>query len=485
MTNKIFIAIPKIISTVAIEAMRKEVSEAGFTAIFAVDVLLQMEAGSSSIITFNALCEAMQRCTVLIANLTPCLGVEPDSDVIFQLGYMAALGKPVFSFTNDPRTLYERVREWNGAEFTERLGNKQGETTLLFKYDRNGMRIENMGINDHSKAIEDPGPDSYNDPMLEGASFKTGSGVLTPTMFSMKIQNNQIYSNIFVFAQTVSDIKKYMLNKKFPEPFTTQLDENPNAIYLAGPSTLLPDAESYYTNTQKIIKKSNNNITVITPVETQPNYRLAPERAFENGNNPYLRQLIYKTNIDRIKSTRMGIFNLTPFRGAAPHSSTIFEMGYMVGKDHALGRTPRVYGFSTTAENLHERIEHWFNGQKDGSHALKETTSSDYIYHFGQSFVYSRMIDAAILVSGGLLSHQPTKEKRDKRCLTGSRIYSHLDDFNSCAEQAVTLLTKDIIQSTPSLGNRVTEGPNFWAPCTAKQAVRNKETLAKQQSPLC
>ena len=466
--------------------MRIEASAAGFNAIFAIDIISKVEAGATpeatSTKTFDAICRAMSQCTLLIANLTPCLGVEPDADVIFQLGYMAAQNKPVFSFSNDSQTLYERVRKWNGTEFSERLLNSSKQTGRLIKCDRNNMLIENMGILDSSIALENPGPDSYNDPMLEGPSFATGSRVLTPKLFGITIPKNDIYSNIIVFAQAVSDAKNHVsMKKQCPNQGLTQIVENPNATYLAGPGVLLPDAETYFTHARDIIKEKARDIVVVTPIEAHKHFSLMPECALENGNNPHLRELIYKTNTDLMRSARMGIFNLTPHRGVAAHSATIFNMGYMVGKDYAAGRTPRVYGFSTSANNLYERINIWFSNHKESDYY---TTSSDYNHHLGNTAVYSKMIDAAILISGGLLSHRPTQEKDKKRNLTGSNSYSHLDDFTSCANEAVVQLIKDGIKCTPSLGARVSSGPNFWAPHTRAQEARNQEILAQQKSPL-
>lgn len=486
MKDKIFIAAPKIITKTTVEAMRLEASAAGFTAIFAVDVISTVEAASSpeatSTKTFDAICNAMQQCKLLIANLTPCLGVEPDADVIFQLGFMAAHGKPVFSFTNVSQTLYERVRKWNGGEFTERLFCSSAQKSRAVSCDRNRMIVENMGIKDPSKAIDEPGPDSYNDPMLEGVSFATGSRVLTPKIFSMTIPQNEIYSNIFVFAQAISGAKNYFLmENQVQNHDSTQIVENPNATYLAGPEVLLPNVETHFAHAQEMIKDKAKDIVVVTPIEAHKNFSFMPESALENGNNPHLRELIYKTNTDLMRTARMGIFNLTPHRGVAAHSATIFTMGYMVGKDYALGRAPRVYGFSTSADNLHERIKCWFSSQKEVDFL---TTSSDYTHHLGNSPVYSKMIDAAIRISGGQLSHRPTKEKEKKRNLTGSSNYSHQDDFSCCVSEAVIQWAKDKIECSPSLGARVASRPNFWAPHTKAQEARNQDILAQQKSPL-
>ena len=42
----------------------------------------------------------MRSCDALIANLTPFRGVSADSGTAFEVGFMRALGRPVFGYTN-------------------------------------------------------------------------------------------------------------------------------------------------------------------------------------------------------------------------------------------------------------------------------------------------------------------------------------------------------------------------------------------------
>ncbi|MGA7328135.1 MAG: nucleoside 2-deoxyribosyltransferase [Rhodomicrobium sp.] len=55
-------------------------------------------------------CEAQMRKSDLgIFNIQPWRGVEADDGTAYELGYMAALGKPVVLYTNDPRPFRERI----------------------------------------------------------------------------------------------------------------------------------------------------------------------------------------------------------------------------------------------------------------------------------------------------------------------------------------------------------------------------------------
>jgi nucleoside 2-deoxyribosyltransferase len=51
----------------------------------------------------------IRKAQVVIANLDPFRGPEPDSGTCFELGYAAALGKRVCSYVTDGRTLAARV----------------------------------------------------------------------------------------------------------------------------------------------------------------------------------------------------------------------------------------------------------------------------------------------------------------------------------------------------------------------------------------
>ena len=56
--------------------------------------------------------EALMRSgDAIIANLTPFRGIHADTGTCFELGFMCALGKPAFAYTNDARGQFERTAE--------------------------------------------------------------------------------------------------------------------------------------------------------------------------------------------------------------------------------------------------------------------------------------------------------------------------------------------------------------------------------------
>src|SRR3990170_3348682 len=54
----------------------------------------------------------MRSCDLLIANLTPFRGASMDSGTAFEVGFMRALGRPVFGYTNVVADYRERAEHY-------------------------------------------------------------------------------------------------------------------------------------------------------------------------------------------------------------------------------------------------------------------------------------------------------------------------------------------------------------------------------------
>eukprot|EP00759_Apiculatamorpha_spiralis_P044735 PhF_6_TR4163/c0_g1_i1/m.5591 len=59
----------------------------------------------------------MRSCDCIIANLTPYRGVSADVGTAFEVGFMRALGKPIFAYSNVKANFSERVRKTLPAGF--------------------------------------------------------------------------------------------------------------------------------------------------------------------------------------------------------------------------------------------------------------------------------------------------------------------------------------------------------------------------------
>lgn len=82
----------------------------------------------------------MDGADLIIANLSPYHGPSADVGTVFELGYGAAKGLPVFGYSNDPRAFPDRVEEFAGPFRTGEGG---------VRYDRHGHAVEDFGLADN------------------------------------------------------------------------------------------------------------------------------------------------------------------------------------------------------------------------------------------------------------------------------------------------------------------------------------------------
>mgnify|MGYP005795340191 FL=1 len=73
---------------------------------------------------FAGNCSLIDQADIVIANLSPFRGDEPDSGTCFEVGYAFAKGKTVYGYVSDARTLREKLGE----------------------ADENGFSVENFGL---------------------------------------------------------------------------------------------------------------------------------------------------------------------------------------------------------------------------------------------------------------------------------------------------------------------------------------------------
>jgi nucleoside 2-deoxyribosyltransferase len=106
----------------------------------------------------------------LIANLTPFRGPSADVGTVFELGYMRALGRPVFGYATTATPFLERTR---ALIATTRSGDAW--------CDEAGMLVENFGLFDNLMIdgaimasggrliVEEKGADRWRDLSVFGA----------------------------------------------------------------------------------------------------------------------------------------------------------------------------------------------------------------------------------------------------------------------------------------------------------------------------
>ena len=139
MPPRIYLAGPEVFLPDAAEQGRRKAAlcaAAGFEGVFPLDPSLKLdglpllEQGRR----IFSVCETLMRtCDLVIANLTPFRGVSMDSGTAYEVGFMRALGKPVFGYTNVTEDIAERARAFRAR------GIPAGDA------DRPDLEIESFG----------------------------------------------------------------------------------------------------------------------------------------------------------------------------------------------------------------------------------------------------------------------------------------------------------------------------------------------------
>jgi nucleoside 2-deoxyribosyltransferase len=136
MRPKVYMAGYEVFQTDAVEIgiqMKQLCTEYGFEGIFPLDKDIQPQPNKLK--TAKAIFEGnvtlIQKADIIIANLNPFRGKEPDSGTVFECGLGYGLGKKLYGFLSDNRTMAEKL-----------LPETEASTGLY----EDGMRIENFGL---------------------------------------------------------------------------------------------------------------------------------------------------------------------------------------------------------------------------------------------------------------------------------------------------------------------------------------------------
>jgi len=113
------------------EEMKKICSEYGFEGFFPLDIRIE---GASEI--FKELTQMIRECDIIVANLAPFRGAEPDSGTCFECGAGYALGKPLYGYIPSNSTIVQNVSRHYGPVA------KNGDLWL----DKDGMLIEDFNL---------------------------------------------------------------------------------------------------------------------------------------------------------------------------------------------------------------------------------------------------------------------------------------------------------------------------------------------------
>ncbi|MEN8146226.1 MAG: nucleoside 2-deoxyribosyltransferase [Campylobacterota bacterium] len=113
---KIYLAGPDVFEQNAIEqgkALKELCRQYGFEGMFPLDNEIVCDGTPYEVAKTirEANVKLLEECDIVMANLNPFRGLEPDSGTVYEVGYGAALGKKVFAYAQDRRPMIERVHE--------------------------------------------------------------------------------------------------------------------------------------------------------------------------------------------------------------------------------------------------------------------------------------------------------------------------------------------------------------------------------------
>jgi len=126
--------------------------------------------------------DMMKNCDLIIANMTPFRGPSMDVGTGFEMGFMRALGKPVYAYTNSVISLYDRTKS-----SIRELGGKLTKRGTDILEDPKHMRLENFGLTDNL--------------MTEGAVLSSGACIKKESA-----PPNKVYTNLKAFEETVKQV---------------------------------------------------------------------------------------------------------------------------------------------------------------------------------------------------------------------------------------------------------------------------------------
>ena len=137
-TVKIYLAGPDVFEPNALEqgkALKKLCKTYGYKGLFPLDNTLKLTNSphQNARLIRKANIELIKKADIIMANLNPFRGLEPDSGTVYEVGYAMALGKIVVGYANDRRSLLKKVQKAQKLPKHARLC-------------RDGMVIENFDL---------------------------------------------------------------------------------------------------------------------------------------------------------------------------------------------------------------------------------------------------------------------------------------------------------------------------------------------------
>ncbi len=179
----------------------------------------EVPAGAETGFAIAAANEATMRdCDAIIANLSPFRGPSADPGTAYELGFMRALGRPCFAYTNDPRDFVDRVEAFIGRPLGRlpdgRLVGADGLTAESFGLADNLMLHAAVGL-DALAVVAEPG-------LAASAAFEHCVGVAAPRLAGAPFRLRDCHAE-FTVADVPRTLAFYVGRMGFAEASDAQL----------------------------------------------------------------------------------------------------------------------------------------------------------------------------------------------------------------------------------------------------------------------
>lgn len=147
-THKVYIAGPEVFLPNGFAQMKRK-GEMALEQGFFPSTMAENDLDPNGVSAFQFGCQIsaanekmMREADFCIANLTPFRGISADIGTGYEVGFMIALGKPVFGYTNTGKLYYERLlQDYYGGK-----ADKDAEGVLR---GADGLMIEDHGMVDN------------------------------------------------------------------------------------------------------------------------------------------------------------------------------------------------------------------------------------------------------------------------------------------------------------------------------------------------
>jgi nucleoside 2-deoxyribosyltransferase len=204
MTKKIYLAGPEVFLPNAREMLDLKAAlarEAGFMPLSPGDLEIPpADTKTGHGCNINAVDERMMlEADAVIANLTPFRGIAADTGTSYELGFMCALGKPVFAYTNVAANHFTRIKaQYNGVAAIDETGRYRGP---------DGLSIENFDMADNL--------------MLHGGILRRGGVVIVGNA-----PEEALYTDLEAYKRCLAAAAEQLLTQTDPD--RTNLLETPS-----------------------------------------------------------------------------------------------------------------------------------------------------------------------------------------------------------------------------------------------------------------